>query len=156
MIAIALVILCLHNGDNRSKSLTLKSVKSVKIVRPYSGIISNYKDLYFDLNKKEDKDMVNNILSWLKSGRIMGNASNEAVWNGGAPAYLVIELKNGTKIYIHSSVSNGGAPSYSTTDLKGEVTIRTIPVKQDDIRVLSPKLKSFIENGWKDFFNTKE
>ncbi|MFL0268809.1 hypothetical protein [Candidatus Clostridium radicumherbarum] len=156
VLAITSAILTYNGG--RFKVPAYKDIKSVKIIPPTLGNVrlGEYKDLYFDLNKKEDKYMVNNILNWLKLGRIMGNASNEAISNGSTPAYFMIELKNGTEIFINSSVSEGYINNQKlipSQNIKGQVTIRTNPSKREEIRLLSPELKSFIESGWKDFFD---
>lgn len=156
IVATTIVIFITHNGREKFEVPAFENIKSVKIEPPTSGPIrpGEYEDMYFDLSKREDIDMVNNILGWLKSGRIIGNAKDEAVSNGSTPTYLIIELKDGTEISIKSAVSttyiNNGTEVKSQS-INGQITISV--TRQKNIRVLSPELKSFIDNGWEVFFS---
>ncbi|MBW9154807.1 hypothetical protein [Clostridium estertheticum] len=161
IVTIVLISSIIPKEKNQFKILTIKNISSIKIVpATTSGIMiigKKEEEFPFDLSKKAHQAMANNILSWLKSGRMMRYDNNEAVSNGGGgPTYLVIELKNGTSIFIKSAFSmryvntSNGKVTQQNTD--GQVTISTTN-PQEVIRELSPKLKSFLDNGWKSFFN---
>jgi len=159
IVAIVLITFIAHEEKNQFKVPTINNISSIKIVPATTGpiMVGKQEEFTFDLNVKAHQAMANNILSWLKSGRMMGNDNNKAVSNGGTPTYLIIELKNGTSICIKSAVgasylntSNGKVIQSQNTD--GQVSIYTTN-PQEDIRELSPELKSFLNNGWKGFFN---
>lgn len=159
IVTIVLIFIIINKEKNQFKVLTIKNISSIKILPPTSGMIraGEEEEFSFNLSEKAHQSMANNILSWLKSGRMMGNANNESVSNGGTPTYLIIELKNGTRISINSAVSQGymnlsnGTETLSQS-IDGQVTINdTNP--QEDIRELSPELKFFLDTGWKAFFN---
>lgn len=135
----------------------IEDISSVKII-PFKVGGGTRDEFIFDLNKKEQKDTVNSILNWLKNGHIEGYAKGEFVSIGSSPTCLVILLKNGTSIEVTSTVGSivtkiPNGTRVQSQSIPGQVTIY-VSNKRNPIRVFSPELKSFIDNGWKAYFNS--
>jgi hypothetical protein len=132
----------------------INDISSIKM-HPAQGALK-IDDLFFDLNTKKHRDMVNSILIWLKSGKIMGNAKDEFISDAYSPTSLDIELKDGTSISIISASGSkrymdGDTLAVDSQDIPGQVTIYIS--NGHTIREFSPELKSFIDGGWETFFN---
>ena len=157
ILVIPLVIFATYKEKNKFRVPIIEDINSINIAPAKVGLGIGTKDELFNLNKKEHLDMVNNILNWLKSGKVMGNTKCDIISHGGTPTYLIIELKDGTKIHIQSAVNPIATKVPNGTEIKGEnvsgqVTLYISNIKEP-IREFSPELKSFIDNGWKSFFN---
>lgn len=157
ILAIPLAIFATYKGKNKFRVPTIEDINSIKILPAEVGLSIGTKDEFFDLNKKEHLDMINNILNLLKSGKVVGDTGHDIVSHGGTPTYLIIELKNGIRIRIQSAVNSVATEVPNGTWVKGEnvsgqVTLYISNIKEP-IREFSPELKSFIDNGWKSFFN---
>ena len=67
------------------KGISFTNISSIRI-ESESDVINRKDDLYLDLNNNQDA--VNNIVIWIKSSSIMGNAKDEMVSDGCSPTYL--------------------------------------------------------------------
>lgn len=135
--------------------LKIGNIKFIKIVPAKVGGGSR-RELFFDLSKKQHKDMVNNILHWLETGYIAGDAKDEYPLYGCSPTCLIMELKDGTTVQVTSAMGSIITKTSNGTEIKGkniekQVTIYVSNMK-GPVREISPELKSFIESGWKQFF----
>lgn len=133
---------------------SMENINTIKIAPAKTGG-GQREELVLDKNKKEHLDMINNILNWLKYAKVMSINKGDITYHGGTPTYLIIELKDGSKIQLQSSVDaiatkipNG--TEIRSQDVSGQVTLY-FSNKRNPIRVLSPQLKSFINDGWKSF-----
>lgn len=136
------------------KGISSTSISSIRIEPESAGAIRK-DSIYFDFNNNQDR--FENIVDWIKSGSIVGNANNEMLSMGGSPTFLIIELKNGTSIRVKSAIGSittklSHGIKVDGRNIDGQVTIY-ISGMQTPIREYSPQLKSFIENGWKSTLN---
>ncbi|WP_238885473.1 hypothetical protein [Clostridium sp. YIM B02551] len=156
LILIATIIFTIYNGKNKLKIPTIENISSMKVIG--SGVGASQKvEQTFDLSKKEHLDMANNILDWLKSGEIIENTKVGVNNKGEEPTYLIIESKDGTKIQIEAATSDietkvENGVEYEKQNASGKVNLYLRNSKKP-IRELSPSLNSFLNNGWKNFFN---
>ena len=156
LVVIGLTVYVIFKGTNQFKVPTIEKISSIKIVPAKAGG-GKRDELSFDLSKKENLDMVNNILLWLKSGQIIGSSKGDMVYNGGTPTYLIIELKDGTTIQVQSAVDAITTKLSNGTEVRGQNVAGQVTLyfsnTRKPIREISPELKSFIDDGWKNFFN---
>ena len=120
-------------------------------------IVINYRRINA-LNIPEVKD----ILSWLKSGIITSENKRDYLSHGYTPTCLLIELKDGRELRILASADttitkiNDQMYSAEPKDVPRQVSIYDLGVDKRPVRELSPKLRSFIDEGWKSFFKVKD
>ena len=155
------VITSVKNQYTKDKSIistiTIENIKSMKITTPRADEL----EFFFDMNKEEHLEMVKKILYWLKSGKMVVNTKDhEYISHGLPPTYLIIELKDRTIIKIQSTFNGvtihfADRNVYKAQSVDGQVTIY-VGNTMDYIRELSPELKSFIDSGWKTFFDYTE
>lgn len=160
-VIITLAIVISYKQINNFKVPEVKNIKTIGIVPPKVGSNSGDDELFFNLDKKEHLDMVNTILNWLKSGKIIGKTNSDIIYHGSAPTYLIIDLKDGTQIRIQSATDaiatdKGNELYMESKDVPGEITLYFDNDNKKPIRELSPQLKSFINDGWKSFFNNSQ
>ncbi|MDD7794418.1 hypothetical protein [Clostridium sp. 'White wine YQ'] len=155
LVLIAAIVFTIYNGKNKLKVPTIENISSMKIIESSVGA-SPKKELAFDFSKKEHVDMANNILYWMKSGKIIDNTKDKVTNKGGNPTSLIIESKDGTKIQIEEAtydietkVENGA--QIEKQNANGQVKL-FISNTKEPVRELSPSLSSFLNNGWKNFF----
>lgn len=149
---IAIITFTIYNGKNKLKVPAIQSINSMKIIGESAGA-SPRTEFTFDFSKKEHLDMANNILDWMKSGEIIDDTKDIVSNKGGNPTTLIIESKDGTKIQIEAAtndietkVENGTL--YEKQNANGQVRLFLSNTKKP-MRELSPKLYSFLNNGWK-------
>lgn len=155
IIVVSVVIIIAYKQMNKFTIPAINNIDSIR-VSPASVGLNETEEFFFDLNKKEDLDMVNNILNWKKSGKIIGKTKYGHFYHSYKPTCLLIELKDGRQIKIES------ATDAIITDLGNERTVegRDVPDQvtlylnnENPTREVSPQLKSFINDGWKSYFN---
>lgn len=131
----------------------IDSICSVKVV-PAMAEEGGSTELFFDLNRKEDKAMVNNILAWLRSAKIKDKAEDEITALGQVSTCLFIELNNGNTIRIQpaagtaSALSQRGSMTVNSNSMEGQVFIYWDNVHKP-VREFAPELYLFMESGWK-------
>lgn len=149
IISIAFITFWILIIKGQFKVPTIENISSIKVVPAKVGA-SKRDEFSFDLSNKEQLNMVNNILYWLKSGQIIGNSKGDMIYHGGSPTYLVIELKDGSKIQIQSAVDAITTKVPYGTEVKGQSVSGQVTLYFSDsrkpIRELAPELKSFIDD----------
>lgn len=154
-ILIVVITLICFVSYRKQRKFTVPAINSISSIKIDVGRVGAGKkdELKFNLNNKKHLDMASNILLWLKNGRMMGNAKDEFILDGASPTILKIELKDGTSIAIKSALGckKINCREVDSYDIPGQVTIYIN--NNHPIRESSPELKSFINEGWKSFFN---
>lgn len=155
IVVITLICFVSYRKQRKFTVPTINSISSIKICVGRVGA-GKKDELKFNLNSKKHLDMASNILLWLKNGRMMENAKDEFILDGASPTILKIELKDGTSIIIKSALGSKKTEKkdcieVDSYDIPGQVTIYIN--NNHPIRESSPELKSFINGGWKSFFN---
>lgn len=160
---VVFIIGCAKGVSTRSadiiKALTFADIKSAKIelARTGGSPINNY---IFDFNNSEQTKIIKDIIRYLNSGKVQGNADEKVTSKGGSPNFLIVELKDSSVIKIKSAVGGkvtklkDGSTEISQFDIPNEVTINTNS-NESPIRILSPELKKLIDSGYKDTFKEK-
>jgi hypothetical protein len=139
--------------------LKLSDIQSVKILPERIGMIPAPESGYdFNLNKSEDKILIDKILNEIKSGKIENNDIGQVISNGYTPTRLEIKLKNGTILLItstvggkHTTLSNGFTTNLPY-NVKNQITIINQNTEQV-IRKDCPQTKELIDTRWKKIFN---
>lgn len=154
--AIALSVFFTYRKKSKFTVPAINDISSIEI-EPGKAGAGKRDELFFDLNNKKHLHMLYTILIWLESGKMAGNAKDEFNSIGATPTYLKIKLKDGTSISIKSAKRSIKTEyEYRTEvhsqDISEQVTIY-ISNTQTPVRESSPELKSFIDGGWKSFFN---
>lgn len=143
-------------STNTIKTLKFEDIKSAKIELERTGA-SSIKNYIFDLNDSEQTKTIKDIISYLNSDKVQGNADEKVTNKGSSPMLLILELKDGSIIQIKSAVGSkvtklsDSSTEISQFDIPNEVTISTNP-NENPIRILSPELKKLIDSGYKDIF----
>lgn len=165
-ILVILLIVPIVINYRRINALNIPEVKDIKSIGIVPGKVGwmneEESELYFDLNKKEHLNKVKDILSWLKSGIITSENKRDYLSHGYTPTCLLIELKDGRELRILASADttitkiNDQMYSAEPKDVPRQVSIYDLGVDKRPVRELSPKLRSFIDEGWKSFFKVKD
>ena len=103
--------------------------------------------------------VIKDVVHYLNSAKIQGNAYKELVSNkGGSDPYLILALKNGSiieiKYAIHDTVKKNldGSTDRAKNLIPNEVEINIMNSNVNSIRILSPEIKNLIYSGYKDIF----
>lgn len=159
LILIATIALSVFVTNREKRKFTVPAINDISSIEiePEKAGGGKRDELFFDLSNKKHLHMIYTIFIWLESGKMAGNAKDEFYSLGATPTYLKIKLKDGTSISIESAKRSirtkyeDGTEVHSQ-DIPGQVTIY-ISNTQTTVREFSPELKSFIDSGWKSFFN---
>lgn len=160
IITIGAFVIYKYIDDNSIEIPEFDSINSIKFV-PAKNKPQKFgdmpKELLFDLKEENHREIVNNILNWLKYGHVVGKSNGEYKSLTGAAAYLEIELKDGTSMQIKSAYINNIKETETVTQIEsrsidGQITIY-ISNRKDPVNEYSPELKLFIESGWKSIFD---
>jgi hypothetical protein len=101
--------------------------------------------------------VLKDVINYLNSAKLQGNADEKITYKGGSPTYLILELKDGSIINIKSAVTDkvstlpDGSTERAKLDIPNEVTIN-IDSNENPIRILSPEIRKLIDSGYKDIF----
>lgn len=165
-ILIILLIVPIVINYKRVNALNIPEVNDIKSIGIVPGKVGwmneEESELHFDLNKKEHLNKVKDILFWLKSGIITSETKRDYLSHGYTPTCLIIVLKDGRVLRIQASADitktkiNDIMYSAEPKDVPNQVTINNGNPNKRPVRELSPKLRSFIDEGWKSFFKVKD
>lgn len=159
IIIIAIIIISIFaQSQKKFAKLKLSDIERVRILPERIGIIPAPENgCDFNLNKPEDKVIIDKIINEIKLGKIKHNYIGQVISNGYTPTRLELKLKNGTILLITSTVGGKHTtlPNGFTTNLsynvKNQITIIDDNTKQI-IREDCPQTKDLIDNGWKKIF----
>jgi len=141
---------------NTINELKFEDIKSTKIVLARTGA-SPIKNYTFDFNNADHTKVLKDVINYLNSAKIQGNADEKITYKGGSPTYLILTLKDGSVINIKSAVKDkvttllDGSTEIAKLDIPNEVTIN-INSNENPIRILSSEIRKLIDSGYKDIF----
>lgn len=143
---------------NTIKTLKFKDIKYAKIQLGTAGA-NPIKYYVFDFNNPVHTKVIKDVVHYLNSDKIQGNAYKQIVnYKGGSPQYLILVLKDESvieiKYAIHDTVKKNldGSTETAKNPIPNEVTINIINSNEKSIRILSPEIKKIIDSGYKDIF----
>jgi len=153
---------CSKSVSTTINELKFENIKSARIELARGGAIPNpaspIKTYTFDFNNSNHTKVLKDVINYLNSAKIQGNADEKITDKGGSPTLLILGLKDGSVINIKSAVGDKvtNLPDGSTETAKNlipnEVTINIINSNEKSIRILSPEIKKLIDSGYKDIF----
>jgi len=162
ILCIALITGCSKGTSTKStntiKSLKFEDIKSVKLELRTTGEDTN-QNYIFDFNNSEQTKIVKDIVSYLNSGKVQGDADEKVTNKGNSPTLLILELKDGSIIQIKSAVGgkvsnlSNGSTEISQFNIPNEVTISKNS-NEKPFRILSPELRNLIDSGYKNIFKS--
>ncbi len=138
------------------KALRFEDIKSARIELASAGMLAG-EICIFDFNNSNHTKVIEDVIRYLSSGKVQGNADEKVIRKGGSPTFLILELKDGSFIQIKSAVGgkviklSDGSSEIAQFDIPNEVTIRTNS-NEKPIRILSPEIKKLIVSEYKDIF----
>jgi len=147
---------CSKKVSTTINELKFENIKSARIELA-SGGVSPIKNYTFDFNNSDHAKVLKDVINYLNSAKIQGNADEKVNQKGGSPTYLIVVLKDGSVIYIKSAVEDkvtkypDGSTEIAKLDIPNEITINTNS-NGKPIRILSPEIRKLIDSGYKDFF----
>ena len=147
---------CSKSVSTTINELKFENIKSVKIELARGGA-SPIKNYTFDFNNPHHTKVLKDVINYLNSAKIQGNADEKITDKGGSPTLLILELKDGSVINIKSAVGDkvtnlpDGSTETAKLDIPNEVTIN-INYNEKAIRILSPEIRKLIDSGYKDIF----
>jgi sRNA-binding carbon storage regulator CsrA len=151
-------------GCSKSISTTINELKSENIesarielagsILPGASPIKTYN---FDFNNSKQTKIIEDVIKYLNSAKVQGNA-DEIVTNkgGGSPTLLILVNKDGSTIQIGAAVKSKITKLSNTltertgVDIPNEVTINVDYGKA--INILSPEIRKLIDSGYKNIF----
>lgn len=149
---------CSKSVSTTINELKFENIKSARIELGTGGA-SPIKNYTFDFNNSHHTKVLKDVINYLNSAKIQGNAYDEKVtYKGGSPTYLILTLKDGSVINIQSAVRDkvtkfpDGSTETAKNLIPNEVTINIINSNEKAIRILSPEIRKLIDNGYKDIF----
>lgn len=144
--------------NNKMEELKFEDIQSARIELESTGGASQSKNYIFDFNNSDHTKMLKDIIKYLNSAKIQGNADEKVDKKGGSPTYLILELKDGSDIKIKSAIEgkvtkfSNGSTETSQIDIPNQITISTNS-SEPPFRILSPEIRELIDNGYKNIFN---
>lgn len=146
------------NLTNNIKTLKFEEIKSAKIKLGTAGANPIKYDI-FDFNNPNHTKVIKEVVHYLNSAKIQGNAYKQIVNDkGGSPPCLIIALKDGSVIEInyaiHDTVKKNldGSTDAAKNLIPNEVEINIVNSNVNSIRILSPEIKNLIFSGYEDIF----
>lgn len=143
---------------NTIKTLKYEEIKSAKIQLGTAGANPIKYDI-FDFNNSDHTKVIKDVVHYLNSAKIQGNAYKQIVNNkGGSPQYLILALKDGSVIEIKYAIQDtikkniDGSTDRMKNIIPNEVEINIRDSNENSIRILSPEIKKLIDSGYKDIF----
>lgn len=162
ILCIALITGCSKGTSRKStntiNSLKFEDIKSVKLELGTTGGNPS-KNYTFDFNDSEQTKIVKDIVSYLNSGKVQGDAEERVTNKGNSPTLLILEFKDGSTIQIKSAVGSevkklsNGSTEISQFNIPNEVTISKNS-NEKPFRILSTELRNLIDSGYKDIFKS--
>jgi hypothetical protein len=139
---------------NKITELKFENIKSARIELASTGGNSS-KSYTFDFDNSDHTKILKDVIQYLNSAKIQGNADEKVTNKGGSPTYLILELKDGSDIRIKSAVGgkvtklSNGSIETSQFDIPNEVTISKNS-NEEPYRIQSPEIRELIDNGYKN------
>lgn len=158
---IVLITGCSKSLSTTINELKFENIKSARIELAGSvlhGATSPIKTYTFDFNNSKQTKIIEDVIKYLNSAKVQGNADETVTNKGGwSPTLLILQNKDGSIIQIESAVHEkitkfpDGSTEYAGLDIPNEVTI-SINSNKKPIRIISPEIRKLIESGYKDIF----
>jgi hypothetical protein len=141
---------------NTINELNFENIKSAKIELATAGALP-IKTYTFDFNNPHHSKMIKDVINYLNSAKIQGNADEKITYKSSLPTFLILALKDVSVIKIKSAVRDkvtnlpDGSTERAKLDIPNEVTI-IINSNEKPIRILSPEIRKLLDGGYKDVF----
>lgn len=139
IIVIGSALIGLVSYNNSINNINISEVKSVKFF-PFRGAIPK-KEYTYNTGNADDTRIVNNIISYINSGKIVGT-KRLTVSQGGSPEALILELNSGQDIEI--TIRDAGI---------GQVLI-TKDSRNMALKLYSPELRKLFTDEFKRIFSS--
>ena len=132
---------------NTIKALKFEDIKSARIELGGVGA-SPIKNYTFDFNNPDHTKVLKDVIKYLNSAKIQGNAYEQKInMKGGSLPYLILALKDGSSIDIEYAIRDtvtkfpDGSTETAKNLIPNKVTINIINSNEKSIRILSPEKK---------------